>query len=294
MTFSLRAFRPVHFLLAVLALTLMPLAATAQNYPDFESPYINDYAGLLPPEVEAELTTALTNLREETGVEATVLTIFSTADYGHYDEIEPFATGLFNQWGIGDAESNNGILILVARADRTMRIELGAGYGAAYDKLAARVIDSSFLPAFREDRYSDGIRTGTLEVITRIAQPFAAGQPAPAAAPSSGKGGGFIGWIIGGVVALFAGLLIFGRKITNRFRTCPQCGAKGTITTTKRTIQAATRSGSGTGERTQTCSKCGYNNVVPYTISRITKSSSSSSGGFSGGKSSGGGASGKW
>ncbi len=293
MTFSIRAFRPAAFLMAVLALTFLPALAGAQEFPDYETPYVNDYAGLLPADQEAELTAALTKLREETGVEATVLTIFSTADYGHYGTIEEFATALFNQWGIGNAETNNGILVLVARADREMRIELGSGFPAAFDKTAAQVIDSQFLPAFREDRYADGIMTGTQAVIETIARPFAAGTEPPKV--SGGEGGlGILGWIMGGFFAVFVGAIAFGGRIAKKFRACPQCGQKGQVDVSKRTIQSATRSSTGTGEKTITCAACGYSAVSAYTISRITKSSSSSSGSFGGGSSSGGGASGKW
>jgi uncharacterized protein len=153
----------------------LPFATSAQNWPDYENTYINDYADIIEDGAEERITIALTALREETGVEATVLTLYTRWGYEDTDSLEDFATGLFNNWGIGDAERNDGILIMVLSIDREMRIELGSGYGTAFNGEAQDIVDQLFLPAFRAGNYSDGIEAGTSAVIERIAKAHHAG-----------------------------------------------------------------------------------------------------------------------
>lgn len=273
-----------------LALLLWPAVTAAEQYPDHVNVWVNDYAGIIDAEAEARITEALRTLKAETGVEATVLTIETRAAYDGASSLETFATGLFNHWGIGAAATNTGILILVARADREMRIELGKGYARGYDIIAGDVIDNVFLPAFREDRYSAGIEAGTRATIDEIARPGAAGNDPPER--SSGGGIDWQFWLIpAGFMALIAGIKL-GPKAALRMRRCPVCGRR-MLHRRHETLTAATRSSSGQGESTIWCSNCDYRDTKVYTISRIS-SSSSSGGSFGGGRSSGGGASGRW
>jgi len=267
---------------------LLPVFALAQSWPVYETTYVNDYANLVEEGAESRITSALKALREETGIEATVLTIHTRWGYESTGSLESFATGLFNHWGIGNAETNDGILVLVVSEDREMRVELGSGYGTAFNREAQDIIDRVFLPEFRADNYSQGIEDGTAAVIERIARVhYAGGEPTP----SSG-GGGFAGAIFGAFFALIAGASLFGRRIADRFRRCPECGQRG-IHTMRKVIDRATRTSTGRGEKTTDCPHCGYHAVTGYTISRVRRSSSSG-GSFGGGSSSGGGASGRW
>ncbi len=139
-------------MLRLLALLVwFPLAAFAQSYPEPLSDTVNDYADLLPPEAEARVVATLQAAREETGVHIVLATIISQGDYGGDARFADFATGWLNAWGIGDASWNDGVLILVARDDREMRIVLGGGFDVIWDGRAQRVIDTAMLPAFRDD-----------------------------------------------------------------------------------------------------------------------------------------------
>lgn len=270
---------------------ILPTFALAQSWPVHETVYVNDYAKVIEEGAEGRITTALKSLREETGIEATVLTLHTRWGYENPGSLEQFATGLFNHWGIGRAETNDGILVLVVTEDREMRVELGAGYASGFNRTAQDIIDRIFLPAFRDGDFSRGIEDGTGAVISRIALEHHAGNAPPAA---SGGGGGLIGAVIGALVAILAGVAIFGRRISDRFSRCPECGQRG-IHRKKSVLESATREAGGRGERITDCPHCGYHGVVSFTIPRITRSSSSSGGGsFGGGSSSGGGASGRW
>ncbi len=293
MTFQLRVFRPAHFLLAVLALTLLPLTARAQSFPDLPPSYILDDAGVLSDAQEAELAEAITKLKADSGVEMAVVTVMSTADYGGFEGLEQFTTGLFNAWGLGDEEKGDGILLFLARADREVRIELGTGLQADYGKESARIIDEVMLPAFREDRYGDGVAAGAQAVITRIATPYA--TPATGGETAQGEGGGSGGAILGGIgaaIVALIGFFVFRSKQAKANRVCESCGAKGQVEITRRTVQEPTETSTGMGEKTTTCGACGHSSTERYTISKKSKSAAEPKTG--GGKSEGGGASGKW
>lgn len=146
--------------------TAHPPGGTLPGYKDI---YINDYQGLLDKAASAKIRGKLVDLYDRTGVEMTVLTIKDMRTYGHGGAIESFATALFNAWGIGNAGRNDGVLILISRFDRKMRIELGAGYPASYDVRMQRVIDAAFLPAFGQDKYQRGIEQGVDATIFEIA-----------------------------------------------------------------------------------------------------------------------------
>lgn len=278
----------IRLVLAFLLICAGPLAA--QPFPNAETTLVNDFAGLLDTGAEAQVADALQKLFDDHGVEMTVVTIESRNDYGDFASIEDFATGLFNAWGVGNADRNDGILVLVARTDREMRIELGAGYSDVWDAVAQTVIDDAFLRDFRNDDYQGGIIHGTSEVIRRIAQPTTASVP-----PDLPSKNDRTDWAVFGVVGLvIAGL--FGRSwfgdILTRFRRCPQCGTRNQRRT-RSTLTQATRTSTGRRKTVYSCTNCDYENSQISTIPRRTRSKSSSSG-FGGGSSSGGGASGRW
>jgi len=275
-------------LLAVLL--FLPIAAWAQNFPDYQSTFVNDYAQVIDAAAKTRITAALRQAREETGVEATVLTISRRADYGDSASIETFAKDLFNAWGIGNAASNDGILILIAVEDREMRIALGSAYPPVWDGVALQIIDHDMLPAFRDGTMAAGIEAGTLAAIDRIARPFSArlGAPEPPTPPFDPTP-----WMFGGSVLLSL-LLIFRGALANlalRFRVCPQCGQRG-LHRSHVTLTEPTQTASGRKRITTACPACGYHSDIERDIPSLSSSSDDDS--FGGGSSSGGGASGRW
>lgn len=235
--------------LFVLVMALLPTVAQAQEklpYPQYYTTLTNDFADILTPEAEARINAVLQQARETRGREMTVVTIRSRKDYLPSDSIESFAKDLFNGWGIGNATRNDGILLLVAMDDREMRIALGAGYPARQDGIAARVIQTEIIPAFKEGRIADGILAGTSAALARIQHPddvpAAETTPQIATAPriieqapeprSAGIGPRVMEFInrspilslILAALAAVAGF--FGLRGIKRYRPrkCPQCG----------------------------------------------------------------------
>ncbi|MBN2905434.1 MAG: TPM domain-containing protein [Rhodobacteraceae bacterium] len=283
---------PLARLVLCLIMLCGPAAAQTDRWPEAQSLYLNDYADLIPPQAEARLIDRLAALRAETGVEMTVLTIASRADYVAGETIEGFATTLFNIWGVGDATRNDGILILVAREDREMRIALGSGYDQAWDSVAQQVIDDAFLPRFRRDRYAEGIEAGTEAAIDRIARPHAAN---PAAPPPDADGTSAMVRVLIPVLMALGFLAVIVRRrlddITLRLRRCPKCGHR-TLRRDREVRQPASREEEGHAVSITFCTHCDYRDSQSYTIPK--RAPGSGSGSFGGGSSSGGGASGRW
>jgi uncharacterized protein len=273
-------------------LLLLPFAANAQDYPQPISDTVSDFADLLDPAQEAQIAQTLMASRDETKVHITLVTMAHISDFGGSGQsIETYAKNLFNAWGVGDATRNDGILILVAKDDREMRIALGRGYDPVYDGYAQRVIDRDMLPAFKTDNYVQGIEAGVQSAIDRIARPFASNQtPQPVEEPNDSWLFGLFGLGAAGVMAM-----AFRRKIGDfltRFRACPNCGQR-TQTRTSSVETAATKTIAGLGVQITYCSNCQREHRQTYPIP-IRSNTGSGNSGFGGGKSSGGGASGKW
>jgi len=158
----------IHLASLILFIILMMSQSYAQNYPQYQQVYVNDFINLIPETQEASIVERLQSLRMTHGIEMTVVTIGSRLDYGDSSNIEDFALGMFNDWGVGDAEHNDGVMILVAQNDREMRIQLGDWYSADYNQSMKGIIDQVMLPAFRNNDFSSGITAGVDAVIAQL------------------------------------------------------------------------------------------------------------------------------
>lgn len=286
--------------LATLTLFLgLALPLQAQNLPTYENLYVNDYADILTPETEEILRRKLNYLKEDIGTEMTILTVNDMATYGSWSDIAAFGNSIFNTWGIGNAERNDGILLVIAKNDRVLRIEVGSGYAPVYDDISEDIIQFYITPAFKDGDFDDGVLEGAQKMISLIALQHNGGIEFPERPEKPKSGAGFV---FAAMAILFGGGIgaaIFGPKIAKyKFarKPCPNCGQTGMIKKTA-TVQSATSSSTGLRETTIDCPNCNYHDVSQHEISRRSDSSNSSGSGgssFGGGSSSGGGASGKW
>ena len=150
---------PVLVLAACLAVACMaPGSALAQGpvFPEYQG-FVNDYAGLLTPEVKAQLEATLTQLEKDTTAEVAVVTVKSLEG----GDIDDYAVRLFEKWKIGKKGKDNGVLFLVALDDRKMRIEVGYGLEPVItDGRAGRIRDDDVIPRFKTNDYAGGITAG--------------------------------------------------------------------------------------------------------------------------------------
>jgi uncharacterized protein len=133
--------------------------------------HVNDFAGLLSAEQKQALAARLVSLEQKAQAEVAVVTLKSLEG----GQIDDFAVKLFQRWGIGKKGADNGALLLVAVEDRKARIEVGYGLEPILpDALAGRILDEDLFPAFRQQRYADGLTAAVERLVTIIER----GQPA--------------------------------------------------------------------------------------------------------------------
>ncbi|WP_081436669.1 TPM domain-containing protein [Burkholderia lata] len=167
----------------VAAAAAYPVAAKPEVAPPLKG-RVTDTTGVLSSACTSELTDRLAALEQRLGVQVAVLLVGSTGQ----STIEQFATTVFDQWKLGKAEVNNGLLLVAALNDHTVRIEVGYGLeGTIPDIVAGRIIRERIVPAFRENRIEGGI-SDAVDALTRQLMPADAAMPEPAA-PATAPGG---------------------------------------------------------------------------------------------------------
>jgi uncharacterized protein len=138
-------------------------------YPQPGSGYVTDIANFLTLEQEERIEKKLWRCESETGVEVVVVIINQMSDYaGTALTIEGFATGLFNTYGIGNLPKNDGVLMLISKNDRRMRIELGKYYGNTRDAESQKIVDK-VTSHFKSGDFSKGVIKGVDEILYEFA-----------------------------------------------------------------------------------------------------------------------------
>ncbi len=150
-----------------LAVMLAPAPAGAQALPKLTAP-VNDFAGVIDPASASTLDAQIRALLAASGDTVVVATVQSLAPYA---TIEEYAVRMFEQSGIGDAERDRGVLIVLAVNERRVRIEVGYGLEEfVTDGFSGDVIRQRMLPEFRSGNFGQGLVAGTTEVIRRISE----------------------------------------------------------------------------------------------------------------------------
>src|SRR6476646_8810182 len=153
---------------------------------------VNDYTQTLTPEQVQALEQKLVAYDDSTSNQIAVVIMNSTGDY----PIDDVALGILRTWGVGGKEHSNGIVILVAKDDHKIRIEVGYGLeGAIPDVTAKSIIDNDLTPNFRAENYYRGFDDATDDIIKAAAGEY----KAPADYNKKGKGlpiGGLIIFLI--------------------------------------------------------------------------------------------------
>jgi uncharacterized protein len=164
------------WLLALLA----ALPAVALDVPPLEH-RVTDLAGLFSSAAASTMEEELQRLEAETGAQVAVLTVPSLEG----QPLEDYSMRVVEAWQLGRRDRDNGVLVLIARDDRKIRIEVGYGLeGVLPDALCGRIIDNAMKPAFRQGDFAGGTRQA-IDVIAAAVRgdESAAAAVATAAAP---------------------------------------------------------------------------------------------------------------
>lgn len=126
---------------------------------------VTDITGTLSTSEQQSLTQQLQDITQKTRAQVAVLIVPSTGD----DSIEQYATRVFNNWRLGDAKRNDGILIIVAWSDRTVRIQVGYGLEEKVtDALAGDIIRSNMIPAFKQQKLAKGLELAIIALNNQL------------------------------------------------------------------------------------------------------------------------------
>ncbi len=151
---------------------LTPLSSQALTVEEVTNPrqnndsWVTDMADILSDQTEAEINQLITNLEQDNGTEIAVVTVPETAPAS---SPKAFATELFNHWGIGKVESDNGILFLISTGDK--RVEIETGYGIASilpDAQVSNIIEYKITPQYKQGNYDRGTLDGTKALISSL------------------------------------------------------------------------------------------------------------------------------
>ncbi|MFT3973264.1 MAG: YgcG family protein [Amaricoccus sp.] len=186
-----------------LALLVVATAALALSFPPLTGRVV-DQAGILSPEARAALEPKLAELEAKSGIQLVVATVGSLQG----EEIEPYANELFRAWKLGEADRNNGVLLLVAPNERRVRIEVGYGLeGTLTDALSAVIIANAITPRFKAGDFSGGVARGVDDIITVLTTDASEWAARPELRLDRRAESGPPDWLIAG--AFFAFVLLF-------------------------------------------------------------------------------------
>ena len=146
----------------LLSILFLTAASRAQNFPSKPDRLVNDYTSTLSQEQANRLEQKLTAFDDSTSTQIAVVIIPSLEGY----DVSDYAVRLAEKWGVGGAENNNGVMLLVSLGDRKVTIQTGYGVeGALPDAIAKRIIENEIKPAFKAGDYYAGLERGTDAII---------------------------------------------------------------------------------------------------------------------------------
>lgn len=146
------------------AVTLAGAAAEEPRFPAFTG-YVVDEAGILSSSTRGQLTQALGDFQRASHRQVVVATVKSLQGY----PIEDYGYRLGRAWGVGDKSKDTGAILLVAPAEKKVRIEVGYGLeGELTDAVSKQIIEQIILPAFRGGDFNRGVVAGTAAILRTL------------------------------------------------------------------------------------------------------------------------------
>ena len=179
--------------LAALLLLALPWAAADVPVPPLKA-RVTDLTGTLDAGQRAALEQKLADLEARKGSQIAVLVVESTRP----ETVEQYAVRVFERWKLGRKGVDDGVLLLVAKNDRQLHIEVGYGLeGAIPDAIAKRIIEQDIVPLFKQGNFHGGISAGT-DRLGKLIEGETMPPPKRSAAPGSGWSSEslFIGFVI--------------------------------------------------------------------------------------------------
>ncbi|MGK0222372.1 MAG: hypothetical protein ACI9ON_001611 [Limisphaerales bacterium] len=149
----------------VLIVFLLPVATNAAaTFPPLSGRVV-DEANMLSANAEGHIASLSAAHQKATTNQVVVATFTDLQGYS----IEEFGYQLGRDWGIGQKDKNNGVLLVVAKTERKVRIEVGYGLeGELTDAIASNIINAVITPRFKRAQFDQGIVAGTEAIIAAL------------------------------------------------------------------------------------------------------------------------------
>jgi uncharacterized protein len=180
-------------------LLFLPAPAAALEVPPLQG-HVNDYAGMIAPETKARLENDLRAFEQSDSTQVVILTVPTLEG----EDLEGFSIRVATTWKIGQQTKDNGVLLLVARQERKIRIEVGKGLeGVLTDLLSGRIIDLVFKPHFKRGDYNGGFTAGVAALIDATRGEFKAEERPAGAKQKKGAPSFFTLLIFLGIIYFF-------------------------------------------------------------------------------------------
>ena len=223
MTIRLRTFIVRAALIPLLLVTVGAEPLTSIPNPRIrDGNWVTDMTGTLRADTIAQLNSTISEFERTTGGEMAVVVIKSLDGLS----IEETAVKLFELWGIGKKDKDNGLLLLWSTGDRRVRLEVGYGLeGVLPDGKTGAILDAYVIPKFKEGQFDEGLLAGVGALLS-------AARNEPVALPTAGSESYDSGsWGIGTVLMSLLGAIpvglgsVFGFRKWRRHRRrrCPSC-----------------------------------------------------------------------
>jgi uncharacterized protein len=159
--------------------------------------YINDFAGMISKESTKSLEDQLSEYEKQTTNEIAVVTVKTIGG----KTIEDYSIALAEKWKVGKENKDNGVILLIAKEEKKIRIEVGYGLEATLtDGEAKQIIDQEISPRFKSDDFAGGIQAGVNSIIAAIDGTYVPGQSSPV------NSEGLASWAI--ILLVFGGLIV--------------------------------------------------------------------------------------
>ncbi|WP_316896400.1 TPM domain-containing protein [Pseudodesulfovibrio indicus] len=161
--------------LALLLILGAPLWASALDVPPYTT-RVNDLAKMMSPVTRQDIEARLADLEATDSTQVAVLTVPSLEG----DSIEDFSIRVAEAWKVGRKDFDNGVILLVSKQDRKIRIEVGYGLeGRLTDVLSGRIIDNVITPQFKAGDFDRGFSDGVAAICGAVRGEYTAPQPKP-------------------------------------------------------------------------------------------------------------------
>ncbi|MGN8072575.1 TPM domain-containing protein [Mucilaginibacter sp. 22184] len=186
-------------------LVLCAFAVFAQDFPERSNTLVTDYTNTLSADDKQRLESKLVAFNDSSSTQIAIVMIKSVGKY----DIAEYGAALGRKWGIGQKGKNNGILILVALADRKLTIQTGYGAeGALPDIVTQEIRVNDINPRFKAGDYYGGLNAGVDQIIKYTKGEYKADKKPQA--KQNGGGGGSVLIVI--IIVIVIIVLIFRNR----------------------------------------------------------------------------------